>query len=398
MRKFAKFGNKISLIAFLSVAVIILSVADAEAASGIFEKMRSKVATTLRDLRMLIYVVGGIGLITFTFAAIFGKISFKHLANICISLFLVSMIAPFVTFFTGDNTALKELSYGNYLSTSNGTAADDTVKGSCAAGACPQSAGDGTGIGGNGTFDGGTLAGVTVVGKKPGLGSLVQDPTKIDPSSININVPTSATEVDTRTGWQKFKDGIKKVASEGKKAYNTASSAYTAAKNVKTAVDNGINAGKNVKNAMKNIGKGGNFGEKLANLMDAGGAVMDAGGVLSNSVQNVTGNVQNVAATVGENYTDKKKQDQINSEIEKLRKDSKENPDNVEANNKKIAQLQEEAKNSTAGAKVGAALDGINDVAKEGRDVTGTGGDIFGTGASGARLGTDILNGKGLKF
>ena len=105
-----------------------------------------------------------------------------------------------------------------------------------------------------------------------------------------------------------------------------------------------------------------------------------------------------MAATVGENYTDKKKQDQINSEIEKLRKDSKENPDNVEANNKKIAQLQEEARNSTAGAKVGAALDGINDVAKEGRDVTGTGGDIFGTGASGARLGTDILNGKGLKF
>lgn len=398
MRKFAKFGNKISLIAFLSLAVIILSVADAEAASGIFEKMRSKVATTLRDLRMLIYVVGGIGLITFTFAAIFGKISFKHLANICISLFLVSMIAPFVTFFTGDNTALKELSYGNYLSTSNGTAADDTVKGSCTAGACPQSTGDGTGTSGNGTADGGTIPEVTVIGKKSSIGSIISDPTKIDPSSIKINVPTSATTVDTRTGWQKFKDGISKVASEGKKAYNTASSAYSAAKNIKTSVDNGVNAAKNVKNAVKNIGKGKNFGEKLANLMDAGGAVMDAGGVVSNSVQNVTGNIQSAASTVGENYTDKKKQDQINSEIEKLRKDSKENPDNVEANNKKIAQLQEEARNSTAGAKVGAALDGINDVAKEGQGVTGTAGDIFETGAAGTRMGTDILKGKGLKF
>ena len=51
MRKFAKFGNKISLIAFLSVAVIILSVADAEAASGIFEKMRSKSIAVVFSVR-----------------------------------------------------------------------------------------------------------------------------------------------------------------------------------------------------------------------------------------------------------------------------------------------------------------------------------------------------------
>lgn len=57
---------------------------------------------------------------------------------------------------------------------------------------------------------------------------------KLDP------IATAGTEVDTRTGWQKFKDGIKTVAQEGLKAYNTASSVISAAGSVYDAVDSTV--------------------------------------------------------------------------------------------------------------------------------------------------------------
>lgn len=363
MRNIVKIGNRFSVVALLAVAVIALSAGDA-AAADIFGQVRTKVATTLRDLRMIIYVVGGIGLITFTFAAIFGKISFKHLANICFSLFLVSMMSPFVKFFSGSETALAELTYNNYLSTSNGQMADQTVSGSCGSGNCPSSADGGIGTDGgtssvagsaaagsgsgytspqftgDDTIDGGTLGEVVVTASAPTnnnpLGLTI--PT-IDPSTINLNIPTTTTPpADTRTGWQKFKDTIKTVAKEGKKAVNTASSVYSAAKNIKTAVDN-------TKNAVDN--------------MHGIEGILNAGTVASTSVQNIVGNVQIAATTVGENYTDKEGQ-------------------------------------PTVGDKVGAALGQIADGAREGEDAFRTGTEIHDTTQAGIRLGGDILSGKGI--
>ena len=366
MRNIAKIGNRLSVVALVAAAVFVLSAGDALAASGIFETMRSKVATTLKDLRMIIYVVGGIGLITFTFAAIFGKISFKHLANICFSLFLVAMISPFVRFFTGDESALAELTYSNYLSPVNGSADDHTVSGKCGSN-CPSSPDGGTGTGGGRvsgaggtgagggytapqfmgdgdvTIDGGTLGEVVVTAQAPKnnnpLGLSI--PTVEIPTTLpEINIPTTTTPpADTRTGWQKFKDTIKTVAKEGKKAVNTASSVYSAAKNVKTAIDNTTNA--------------------LGNMHGIEG-ILNAGTVTATSVQNIAGNVQHAAATVGENYTDKEGQ-------------------------------------PTANDKVGAALGPVVDGAKEGEDVFRTGTEIKETTDAGVRLGGDILSGKGLK-
>lgn len=361
MRNIAKIGNRLSVVVLIAAVVFVLSAGDAFAASGIFETMRSKVATTLKDLQMIIYVVGGIGLITFTFAAIFGKISFKHLANICFSLFLVAMISPFVRFFTGNESALAELSYNNYLPAANGSADDHTVSGSCGSN-CPSSADGGMGAGGGRTsgsggsfsapkfvgdgdvtYDGGTLGEVVVTAQAPKknnpLGLLT--PTIEIPTTLPaINIPTTTTPpADTRTGWQKFKDTIKTVAKEGKKAVNTASTVYSAAKNVKTAIDNTTNA--------------------LGNMHGIEG-ILNAGTVTATSVQNIAGNVQHAAAAVGENYTDKEGQ-------------------------------------PTANDKVGAALGQIVDGAKEGEDVFRTGTEIKETTDAGVRLGGDILSGKGLK-
>lgn len=366
MRNIAKIGNRLSVVALLVVAVFILSAGDAFAASGIFETMRAKVAKTLFDLRKIIYVVGAIGLITFTYAAIFGKISFKHLANICFSLFLVAMIAPFVKFFTGNESALAELTYSNYLPAANGSADDQTVNGKCGS-SCPSSTDGGTGTGGGRvsstgsvgaggaytapkfvgdgdvTIDGGTLDEVVVTAQAPKKNNPLglSTPTIEIPTTLpEINIPTTTTPpADTRTGWQKFKDTIKTVAKEGRKAVNTASTIYSAAKNVKTAVDNTKNA--------------------LGNMHGIEG-ILNAGTVTATSVQGAIANVQHAAATVGENYTDKEGQPK-------------------------------------AGDKVGAALGQIAEGAREGEDAFRTGTEIKNTADDAARLGGVILRGEGLK-
>ena len=139
MKNLSQTGKKLSLIFMLSLLLCIITVADAYAAN-IFETVKDKVYTTLLDLRAIIYLVGGIGLICFTFAAIFGKISFKHLATISFSLFLVSAMGLFISYFTGDGTAQSKLPYKDYTPAQNSTIPDDgPMGGDCKGGDCPSS-------------------------------------------------------------------------------------------------------------------------------------------------------------------------------------------------------------------------------------------------------------------
>lgn len=100
-----------------TIFFILCFVTEASADAGIFSKVRSKVIETLIDLRGIIYIIGGLGLIVFSFAAVFGKISFKHLATISFSLMLVSSISLFIRYFGGDDEIVAELGYGDFLHT-----------------------------------------------------------------------------------------------------------------------------------------------------------------------------------------------------------------------------------------------------------------------------------------
>ncbi len=76
---------------FLFVVTIVFFAAcpqDVFAASGsVFEKVRDKAASSLKDIKLVVYILAGFGLIGFSFMAIFNKISWKWFANIAISLF-----------------------------------------------------------------------------------------------------------------------------------------------------------------------------------------------------------------------------------------------------------------------------------------------------------------------
>ena len=102
----------IATIAFLAVCP-----QDVWAAEGsVFEKVRDKAASSLKDIKLVVYILAGFGLIGFSFMAIFNKISWKWFANIAISLFLLSVMGLFIDDFTGTSKHSTLLDYGNYLS------------------------------------------------------------------------------------------------------------------------------------------------------------------------------------------------------------------------------------------------------------------------------------------
>lgn len=94
---------------------VLLLPASAMAADNIFHVISQKMMATVIDVRRIVYVIAGFGLIMFTTLAIFNKISFKHLAYIMIGLSLLAVMMPFINYFAGVNLEDTEFSYGNYL-------------------------------------------------------------------------------------------------------------------------------------------------------------------------------------------------------------------------------------------------------------------------------------------
>ena len=84
-------------------------------AENVFKQIACKAMMFLIDLRVLAYIISGFGMVMFAWAAIFNKISWKHFSQIAIGLFMLSMIGPFITYFTGYEDIEKNLEYGNYL-------------------------------------------------------------------------------------------------------------------------------------------------------------------------------------------------------------------------------------------------------------------------------------------
>lgn len=204
----------------------------AEAKDNIFHYIACKAMTTLADIRVIVYTLAGFGLIAFAFAAIFNKISWKHLANLCIALFILSMMTPFISYFTQDNGA--QITYGNYLPAGftniNGSDID-------AAANCDTSKGD------------------------------------VCP---DVTVDTSAK--DSKWSWKDLKNTVKSGVNAAKTAYNT----Y---KTVKNTVETTIDQAEKIGTAIKNTGGG------LDGILDTLGEVATASDTIFSTVKTGTGAV-----------------------------------------------------------------------------------------------------------
>lgn len=107
--------KNLNLVVIVAFAVLVVMPSTAFAAGDVFDTIQSKMISTVKDLRKIAYVIAGFGLVMFSFLAIFNKISFKHLGYIMISLSLLSLMMPFINYFSGVDLQDNELNYEDYI-------------------------------------------------------------------------------------------------------------------------------------------------------------------------------------------------------------------------------------------------------------------------------------------
>lgn len=109
--------KKLIKIAFLCLFLTLLIISPAYAAD-VLSSIKSRAVDLLKNLKPVIYVLAGFGLVGFAWGAIFNKISWKWFANIAMGLFLVANMGLFIDYFVskdGQKGAYsQDLGFGDY--------------------------------------------------------------------------------------------------------------------------------------------------------------------------------------------------------------------------------------------------------------------------------------------
>lgn len=108
--------KKSIFLCIVSVLVVLLVSSDAMAA-GVFASLRTKTISFASQLRVFAYAISCFGIVMFTFLAISGKINFKHLGYIFISLFMLSATGAIIDYFTGSHAKLQTEFKDTYMNT-----------------------------------------------------------------------------------------------------------------------------------------------------------------------------------------------------------------------------------------------------------------------------------------
>lgn len=110
--------KKIGIFCFLVAicCIVFVSPAFADPASGdvIWDKLAGKASKIGGGLQRSGFIIGGIGLIFFSFMAIFNKISWKNLAYIMLSCFVLSAMVALVNYFSAADPGQVSESYTNF--------------------------------------------------------------------------------------------------------------------------------------------------------------------------------------------------------------------------------------------------------------------------------------------
>lgn len=231
--------------------------------TGVFDVIACKAMTTLADLRVIVYTLAGFGLIAFAFAAIFNKISWKHLSHLCFALFLLSMMTPFINYFTHDE-ASKGMKFGEYL-----PAGFSSVKGS-----------DGE-----------------------------QAPCDVSKGEVCPDVKVDTSAKDSAWSWKDLKNTVKSGIASAKKGYDT----Y---KTVKATVEDVVTQAQKIGTAIKNSEGG------LAGILDTVGEVATASNTIFNTAKitanavvantsSIADGIQNAGKSAAELKFDQENKDRI---------------------------------------------------------------------------------------
>ena len=108
MNKFLKYLSFFAIVALAFVATDAFAGASGIGSQGsmagdqgnVFTVVLDKMLTTFRNVRAVIFVVGGFGLVGLAFAAIFGKVKWSWLAALAVGLAIVAVAGAVVDYVT----------------------------------------------------------------------------------------------------------------------------------------------------------------------------------------------------------------------------------------------------------------------------------------------------------
>ena len=113
MNKYLKHFLFVALIAFVFTA------ANAYADGAVFTNIQTRLLDAFQNVRNVIFIVGGFGLIGLGFAAIFGKVKWPWLAALACGLAIIALAGALVEYVTdgGNAEAPVAVDYGGFNDT-----------------------------------------------------------------------------------------------------------------------------------------------------------------------------------------------------------------------------------------------------------------------------------------
>lgn len=101
--KFLK-SNMMSILSMTLLFTVVM-LGDANAANSVFNTAATKLIELFKNAKMIIFVVGGFGLIALAFQAIFGKVKWAWFAALAFGLAVVAAANAVITYAANTNTA-----------------------------------------------------------------------------------------------------------------------------------------------------------------------------------------------------------------------------------------------------------------------------------------------------
>lgn len=98
--------NNILTLAALAFVLTMTLTGDAFAASDVMGTAREKGIELFTNVKTIIFVVGGFGLIALAFSAIFGKVKWSWFAGLAFGLAILAAAGAIVDYATGDSRSL----------------------------------------------------------------------------------------------------------------------------------------------------------------------------------------------------------------------------------------------------------------------------------------------------
>lgn len=320
----------------------------------IFDYLACRITGVVRELRIIVYILAGFGMIAFAYGAIIGKISWKQLSNIAIGLFILSMTTSFIEYVTGATSGDSSLKYGNHLP--NGDHHQFI-----------QSRSDCS----------------TDPSLCPGASGSALDMLKGEAESSSWS-------------WSDLKASIGSV----KDAVRTAANAYSTVKNT---VDTVSTAVQGISSAIRN---GGNIVDVVMDVADNVNTALKSVNNAGNSLAMSASSISNDLADAGSTAAQREYKDALRSEYQALKKKCEQGINGCSENEKKaLAQLEQDLNDNTTGtdkwlnstgsnilSALDKASDKANDAENKARDVKANQADgkAIGNKIGGSGLG-DVL-------